>query len=111
MPLVRTFKEAIESVDCNLVASCLKLVTIFLNKENINLEKEGINAHKVINNYIIFSVVWSLGANIMTQKDQFTFKSFMDGEISNIESDFSSGMDIYGVYLNEETNTFEKWEN
>jgi dynein heavy chain len=64
LPIVRGFKEAIPSVDCNLVSSCLKLISIFLCKDNINLAREDINVEKVINNYIIFCVVWSIGANI-----------------------------------------------
>jgi hypothetical protein len=81
LPIVRGFKEAIESVDSNLVSSCLKNITMFLNKDVINLEKEDLDAERVINNYIIFCVTWSIGANILENKDRITFKSYFEGEM------------------------------
>ena len=47
-----------------MVSSCLRLIKIFLQKESINLNDKEIDADKVVNNYVAFSVIWSLGANI-----------------------------------------------
>lgn len=43
LPKVRTYKEAIPSVDNNLVASCLRLIQLFLNKDAIKLEDKEID--------------------------------------------------------------------
>jgi hypothetical protein len=59
-------KEVIPSVDSNLVMNCLRFISIFLNNEAIRLnETEKVpNPKKAIMTYIVFSVIWSLGANL-----------------------------------------------
>lgn len=57
-------KQAIQAEMSNLVASCLRLIQIFLNKEAIKLDDKDIDADRVVNNYVAFCVIWSVGANI-----------------------------------------------
>ena len=63
IPKISNMKMAILSEISNLVSSCLKLIHIFLNMEAIKFDSKE-EADKIVNNYVAFSVVWSLGANI-----------------------------------------------
>lgn len=63
IPKIGNMKMAIRSEISNLVSSCLKLIHIFLNKEAIKFDNKE-EADKIVNNYVAFSVIWSLGANI-----------------------------------------------
>ena len=53
-------KQAIQAEMSNLVASCLRLIQIFLNKEAIKLDDKDIDADRVVNNYVAFCVIWSV---------------------------------------------------
>ena len=82
LPIVRKQKEVIPSVDNNLVASCLKYIQIFLNKENIKLnDAEKIeNPDKVIATYVSFAVIWSIGANLH-DSSRVLFSTYLRNEI------------------------------
>ena len=82
LPRIRLQKEVIPSVDNNLVASCLKLIHIFLNKEVIKLnDPEKVeDPVKVIATYVAFSVIWSLGANLH-DSSRIIFGSYLKNEI------------------------------
>ena len=61
---VYNMKQAIQAEISNLVASCLRLIHIFLNKEVIKLDDPNIEADRVVNNYVAFCIIWSIGANV-----------------------------------------------
>jgi len=67
-------KQAIPAELSNLVSSCLRLIHIFLNKDVIKLDDPNIDADRVVNNYVAFSVIWSIGANIHdSDRNKFAF--------------------------------------
>ena len=55
-------KEIIQSVDANLVTSCLNLLESVMDPEKLDF-KRAVSPEKDIKVYVIFSIVWSLGAN------------------------------------------------
>lgn len=65
LPMIREeCKEIVESVNANLVTTCLNFIQAFLNPEVIDLKKITIYPEKVVNTYLVFSLIWSLGANL-----------------------------------------------
>lgn len=65
LPFIREeCKEVIESVNANIVTSCLNLIKAFLNPEVLDLKKIAIYPEKVVLTYLAFSLIWSLGANL-----------------------------------------------
>ena len=109
LPKVRTYKEAIPSVDNNLVASCLRLIQLFLNKDAIKLEDKEIDPQRVITNYVAFSVVWSIGANVH-HEDRSKFAFHMSTELNNHENDFLREIDVYEQGIDPRSHKFQKWE-
>jgi len=111
LPQVREkCKETIPSVDSNLVASCLKLVTIYLNKEAIKLDdKEKYPAtRRIVMTYISFSIIWSLGANIQ-DKTRPKFSELFRIEIKRHFPEFPDDHEIYELGLDHENHTFKQW--
>mmetsp|Transcript_44398 Transcript_44398/g.32454 ORF Transcript_44398/g.32454 Transcript_44398/m.32454 type:complete len:188 (-) Transcript_44398:1705-2268(-) len=66
LPYIRdNCREMVQSVNNNLVQSCLNLVQSFLDPETLDLKKaQLIYPEKVVLTYMVFSLIWSLGANI-----------------------------------------------
>jgi len=62
-----TIKEKVPSQDSNLISSCLNFLRIFLSRERIRLDNRDAcpNPEKIVMTYLAFSVIWSLGANIV----------------------------------------------
>lgn len=109
LPKVRTYKEAIPSVDNNLVASCLRLIQLFLNKDRIKLEDKEMDSNRVITNYVAFSVVWSIGANVH-HEDRSKFSFHMRSELKEHENDFMGEIDVFEQGIDPKTHKFQKWE-
>lgn len=102
-------KQAIQAEMNNMVASCLKFVHIFLNKEAIKLDDKELDVNRVISNYIAFSVIWSLGANIHDD-DRNKFGVYFKQVVQNYEHDLLSDADCYDQGINPHTHKFQKWE-
>jgi len=66
LPFVReNCKEIIETVNVNLVASCLNMIQAFLNPDTLDkLKRNAVYPEKLVMTYIVFSLIWSLGANL-----------------------------------------------
>jgi dynein heavy chain len=109
LPKVMTMKMAIQSEINNLVQSCLSLMQIFLSKEHIKFEDKD-QADRIVNNYIAFSVIWSVGANIHDQDRQkfaFAFKS----QLSQYQTDFINEIDIYEQGVDPSSHKFSSWND
>merc|ERR1719246_186478 len=76
LPKVSTMKMAIPSELSNLVQSCLGMIQIFLNKDAIKFDNKE-EADRIVNNYVAFSIIWSIGANIHDQ-DRSKFGSWSE---------------------------------
>ena len=55
--------EVIETADCNLIASLLKLLSAFFVRSNLNFNKID-NAEVVMRLHLCYSIIWSIGGNI-----------------------------------------------
>jgi dynein heavy chain len=110
LPIVRKQKEVIPSVDSNLVASCLKLIQIFLNKDAIKLnDPEKIeNADKVIATYVSFAVIWSVGANLH-DSSRVLFSTYLRNEIHQHLPEFPEQDAVYDYGVDPLTHKFESW--
>jgi dynein heavy chain len=102
---VNTMKQAIQSETSNLVASCLRLIQIFLNKENIKLDDKDIDADRVVNNYVAFSVIWSIGANVH-DSDRSKFALQFKKRVRDYPTDFLNELDIYEQGIDPKTHKF-----
>lgn len=91
---VMSMKQAIQAEISNLVASCLRLIQIFLNVDAIKLDDKEIDADKVVNNYVAFSVIWSFGANIHDQ-DRNKFQVYFKQQASQYKNDLMTDAEIY----------------
>ena len=91
---VYSMKQAIQAEVNNVVASCLRLIRIFLSREAINLNDKEIDAEKVVANYVAFSVIWSLGANIH-DVDRNKFNVYFRQQVTQFNTDIDPQTDIY----------------
>ena len=108
LPIVREeCKEIVESVNANLVTSCLNLIKIFLNPEVLDLKKITIYPEKVVMTYLVFSVIWSLGANLHDNSRKRFSQAFKQ-EIAALMPEFPDG-DIYEYGIDSSTHKFEPW--
>ena len=65
LPFIREeCKEIVESANVNLVQSCLNLIQSFLNPEVLDIKKITIYPEKIVLTYLVFSLIWSIGANL-----------------------------------------------
>ena len=78
---VGNMRQAIPAELSNLVSSCLRLIHIFLNKDVIKLEDPNIDADRAVNNYVAFSMIWSIGANIH-DSDRNKFAIYFKQQVS-----------------------------
>jgi dynein heavy chain len=94
-PFVREqCKEIIETVDMNLVQSCLNMIQAFLNPDTLEkLKRTAVYPEKVILTYIVFSLIWSLGGNLHDSSRK-KFSETIKQEISQIMPEFPDG-DVY----------------
>jgi len=93
VPKVSNMKMAISSEISNLVSSCLKFIHIFLNKDAVKFENKE-EADKSVNNYVAFSVIWSIGGNIHDD-DRTKFDLHFKNQVSQFATDFLKDVNIY----------------
>lgn len=108
LPLIRSHKEAVPSVDSNLVASCLKLISIYLNKEHMikfNDKEKYADPRRIQMTYIAFSLIWSLGANLH-DKSRHKFNEQFRTEMKKHFPEFPDE-DIYELGLDAEKHDFK----
>ena len=67
--------EVIETADCNLIASLLKLLSAFFVRSNLNFNKID-NAEVVMRLHLCYSIIWSIGGNI-EDKSRIKFSTHM----------------------------------
>ena len=106
---VNTMKQAIQAEMSNLVASCLRLIQIFLNKEAIKLDDKDIDADRVVNNYVAFCVIWSVGANIH-DADRNKFGVYFKQQVTQYQTDFLTELDVFEQGIDTKTHKFQKWD-
>ena len=100
-------KEIIQSVDANLVTSCLNLLESVMDPEKLDF-KRAVSPEKDIKVYVIFSIVWSLGANIFDDNRKM-FNRFMKSRITEMDYEFPDEGTIYDYGIDPTTHTFEPW--
>lgn len=59
--------------------------------------------------YLVFSLIWSLGANIH-DKSRIKFDKFFKTELASIMPDFPDG-DIFDYGIDTATHRFEPWSD
>ncbi len=94
-PFVREqCKEIVETVNVNLVQSCLNMISAFLSHDMLDKLKRTIQyPDKVVMTFIIFSLIWSLGANLHDSSRK-KFSDALKAEILPIMPEFPDG-DVY----------------
>jgi dynein heavy chain, axonemal len=108
LPFVREqCKEIIETVNVNLVSSCLNMIQAFMNEETLEkLKKTAVYPEKMVLTYIVFSLIWSLGANLHDTSRK-KFSDSIKAEIMNILPEFPDG-DVYDYGIDSMTK-FAPW--
>ena len=108
LPFVREqCKEIIETVNVNLVSSCLNMIQAFMNEETLEkLKKTAVYPDKIVLTYIVFSLIWSLGANLHDTSRK-KFSDSIKAEIMNILPEFPDG-DVYDYGIDSMTK-FAPW--
>lgn len=102
-------KELVESVNANLMQSCLNFIEAFLNPEVLDLKKaQLIYPEKIVLTYLVFSLIWSLGANLHDNSRK-TFSQAFRTEVVSIMPEFPEG-DIYDYGIDPNTHRFEPWQ-
>jgi len=101
-------KEKIPSVDINLVASLLNLISCFYNPDVIKLQSEHLE--DLFNHYLAFSFVWSFGANL-DDNSRNSFINVLRDVIYKIGVSSEKTVDLYDVYVKEQNGvcSFAKW--
>ena len=108
LPVIREeCKEVIESVDANILQSCLNFIQAFLNPEVIDLKKITVFPEKVVMTYLVFSLIWTLGANLHDSSRK-RFSQAFKMEVSALMPEFPDG-DIYEYGIDHSTHKFEPW--
>lgn len=108
LPFVREeCKEIISSVDANLVTSCLNLLESIMDPEKIDFTR-AVAPDKDVKAFVIFSLVWSLGANI-SDNTRKLFNRFMKSQIADIHCDFPDEATVYDYGIDPTTRSFEPW--
>jgi dynein heavy chain len=108
LPFVReNCKEIIETVNANLVASCLNMIQAFMTEDTLEkLKKTAVYPEKMVLTYIAFSLIWSLGANLHDSSRK-KFSETIKAEILNILPEFPDG-DVYDYGIDSMTK-FAPW--
>lgn len=108
LPFVReNCKEIVESVNANLVASCLNMIQAFMNEDTLEkLKKTAVYPEKIVLTYIVFSLIWSLGANLHDSSRK-KFSETIKADILNILPEFPDG-DVYDYGIDSMTK-FAPW--
>ena len=99
-------KEVIGSVDSNLVQSCLRILNAFLSSLELKKKDAYADAKKVVSNYLVFSIVWSLGANLFDDS-RSDFNALIKPQLKKLTT-LPDG-DIYEIGINRSTHEFEPW--
>lgn len=109
LPFVReNCKEIVESVNVNLVQSCLNMIQAFMNEETLErLKKSTINPEKTVTSFVVFSLIWSLGANIHDSSRK-KFSDHFKSEIIPILPEFPDTGEVYD-YGFDSMNKFAPW--
>lgn len=102
-------KEIIPSVDNNLVSSCLKLLESVMDPESNKVDlKRAVSPEKDVKVYVIFSIIWSLGANLYDDSRK-AFNRFMKSRITEIDCEFPDEGQVYDYGIEPTTHSFESW--
>ena len=100
LPFIREeCHEVIESVDINLVQSCISLIDCLLHPEKIDLKKMR-NAEHIIMMNFVFAFIWSVGANL-DDKTRSKFNQHFKFKLAAIYSDidFPDSGEIYDYFI------------
>jgi len=83
-----------------LIASFFKLIAALLINDNIgDLHKTNIfQPDRMVQTYVVFSLIWSLGANIHDDSRKIFSRAFVD-DVASIFPDLSLETDIYEMGL------------
>ena len=102
-------KMIVESNASNLIASCLKFISCFLDPKIIDLRKPGhLYPEKIVMTYLSFSLIWSVCANLHDSCRKL-FNRYFRAEIQSIMPDFPEG-DIYDFGIDLGMHRFQHWD-
>ena len=90
--------------------SCLGFIQIFLSKEAIKFENKE-EADRIVNNYIAFSVLWSVGANVHDtdrKKFELNFKACIKEHQTDLDPSVN---DFYEQGIDQKTHKFSSWSD
>lgn len=108
LPFIREdCTEIIQSVDNNLVTSCLNLLESVMDPEKLDFRR-AVSPEKDIKVYVVFSLVWSLGANLFDDSRKI-FNRFMKSRITEMDCDFPDEGTVYDYGIDPTTHSFEPW--
>jgi dynein heavy chain len=109
--VTRQCRQVIQAENVNLLASCLKLISaLILNDEVGDLHKTTIfQPERMIQTYVVFSLIWSLGANIHDDSRKNFCRAFVD-QVAQVFTDLSLEADVYEMGLDRKMHRFETWD-
>ena len=102
-------KEEIQASVSNLVTSCLNLIGSLVKQELI-AKKRPDDAENLINLYLIFSLTWSLGANI-TDQSRPAFDKKLRLEMEYLYRQFPYSNTVYDYCIDDDMCEFVPWES
>jgi dynein heavy chain len=100
-------REEIVSVDLNLVQSALNLVNSQVNPEVLS-KKRPEDAELLMKQYLIFSLIWSLGANL-NDRSRVKFDQQMRFQMEVIYRDFPYEGSVYDYCIDDDICEFVPW--
>lgn len=108
-------KEVITTQDNNIVQSCLNIFDIMFDelRENQELDKlSQFDADMCCSMVMIFSFVWSAGANLqdsIKENSRVKFSQQIKNKILKFYSSFPYEGEIYDYYIDFKTREFKNW--
>ena len=110
LPFIREeCQEIIKSVDNNLVSSCLNLLESVMDPENNKVDlKRAVSPENDVKVYTIFSIIWSLGANLYDDSRK-AFNRFIKSRIIEIDCEFPDEGQVFDYGIEPTTHSFESW--
>jgi dynein heavy chain len=113
--LLEECKEIIATVDNNLVQSCINLFAVLFDEltDTHNLDKMStLDADVACSMVLIFSFVWSAGANLHDNpKDnsRLRFSQHIKGKILKFFNGFPYEGEVYDYYIDFQKKEFRPW--
>ena len=101
-------KEEVPSSSLNLVTSCLNLIGALVKQELI-AKKRPDDAENLINLYLIFSLTWSLGANLNDQS-RLAFDKKIRLEMETLYRHFPYSNTVFDYCIDDDMCEFVPWE-